>query len=290
MKTLLLLLVLPFCSYSLSIERLLIESNLVVEGKVLDRYEIENNKGFNRVALVEILKIYKGIYQKKKLKIYYDDKWFHTRIYFGPKEHFICFLNLQDSIAETISNHNGKFDFGREITEDFAEFLNSYVRSFPPKEKLKFLLQYLNMGNEFSLLAHDLYSFKENLNLDEQQKLFEIASRKTREILKSIPNRGNANSNNSSDLIHNYDELFVLIQDEKLQSKARFFLKSRLNLTNSQSISRQTIFTLIRIAKRHRIKKKRLLKKYMKSNKYIYDPEDKIDDDLAELINYFKTH
>jgi hypothetical protein len=285
MRILIALLFLPFLSYSQPIQYFIDSSNLIIEGRVISRHEIEYENGWNRYATVEILKEFKGKYSKNTIKLFYHEQQFHTRIHFSEEEHFIAFLSLTDTIVEVIHNHNGKFDFGSEITGEFSMFLSSYIEQ--KENKLDLLLKYLNKGTEFSVLSMDILTYKDDLEIGEQQILYEIAKKQTIDIIHNIPLERTDYYYSQCFKVDDYDLLFWCITNKRIQNKVVSFLKERLSTTTSRLIAINTLNYICEISKRHSKKKKRLLKEYDDNNQFLITKDDSIDTELNELIKYY---
>jgi len=275
------ILFIPILGYSQSIQALIDSSSIVVEGKVLSRHEIKPIKGWDRIAKVEVLRVFKGEYSKKTLDIYYHERSLHSMIHFSKENHFIAFLSLTDSVAETLHNHNGKFDFESEITTDFPIFLSSYITSKSEEDKLEILFKYLDKGQEFSVLALDMLSYQKKLNRTQQQKLLNIVNEKTSQIIQNMPNNNTSTYYSQCFIVTDYDLLFLCLKGVKVRNEAVKLLKQRLTVTKSRIIAENSLWLICDLASYRTHKLKKELKIYSEK---ILNFDDSINTELLKII------
>lgn len=289
MRFLIIILLIPIFSYSQPIEAFIDSSNLIIEGRVISRHETDYKNGWNRYAKVEIIKIFKGEYSTSTIDIVYHEQQFHTRISFTAKEHFIAFLNVTDSVVETIHNHNGKFDFRTEITEDFSIFLSAYLQSESKEEELEVLLANINKGPEFSTISLDILIHKKLLDKQQQHYILEVLCLKTMELIKSIPGQKNRYLFYQGYDDNYYDFLYYTLKNRKIRKQAIELLNYRLTFITSAKIVENTLWIMSRISTKNRFKMRVKFKKYEKEKEYEINRNDEINAELYSLIEYFKN-
>jgi hypothetical protein len=283
----LILYLLPLLGFSQPVRTLIDSSNLIIEGQVVNRYEIEYKNGWNRIAEVEILTVFKGDYTKNSIQIYYHEQQFHTKIHFDEQDHFVGFLDLSDSVARTIYNHNGKFDFGSEITDDFPEFLSSYIASRSKEDRLQNLLKYVEKENNFSVISLDILMYKGALGKNQQGKLFQITSSKTDEIILNLPLEISDFYYSRCFEIADYDNIYRAITHKKIKSQVVDYLKDRLTKTSSRLVATKTLWLITELSMSNQRKMKNLLSQYESNREKVDFNDDSIDKELTSIIEYF---
>lgn len=242
MKILILLVFLCFqltFTYSQSIQRLVDSSNLIIEGKIVSLA--------NQIAKVSVVKVFAGKYDKDTISIWFPPIGICIIKPYDGSDHFIAFLNYNDTIAKITNRYQGLFDFENEITEDFPQFLTAYLSSQSDNERKGLLLKYYKKGFEFSILIQDLANYHKQFTVAEEQDLYTISREKTLEVIQNQHSNQNQSSRLFFDTIEEYDFPLWLLTSKKIKRKAVNFLRWRLSLTENKEVAFKTLYSIARI-------------------------------------------
>jgi hypothetical protein len=286
MKLILIFLFFPFIALTQAIETLIDSSDLVIEAKVVSLIFHGNEYQCNSSAKVVIKKVYKGYWSKDTINIAYNQSQFHTKIRFTEEELFIAFLKISDSTVEVLNNHNGKFDFGSEISEGFPEFLSDYIDIKSKKDRLKILFDFIDNEPNISILSKDILNFKKLLNNAQQQKLLDAVIKNTTLLIKCSPDRHKLSCYRQYFELQDYDIFLFSLKQRKVRNQAIDFLKYRLTITTSNSIARHTLGVMSAIAVKHKKKMKKMIEDY-DGRFHSRDQDEEIDAELMKIIHSF---